>query len=279
MARGRTIRWRARDAEPQRLLAALTKRQQVPLVFTVDQVRHLSAVVSDDRRCAAAAFWSRRAWTEYAAVAALNQTAALCLARDLSFDEQQLLPRVVIDEMRHTTWSMMLAEGLGAYSASVPKAFPYDADPAQPNADTLEAHVVLPEFHATDHTALFQGGTMIVTTNRIPVAEGYEIDFEDRFKNRVHLVDQAPGFIRNEVHRPKPMRFDHESGGFVEDSAAQGFYEVKTWWRSMEDFVVWTRGPAFAEAHKNSPPKEMFAGSSKLEVHEVFLSTDLDVTQ
>ena len=43
---------------------------------------------------------------------------------------------------------------------------------------------------------------MIVVTNRIPVASGYEIDFEDRFRNRVHLVDQAPGFIRNEVHRP-----------------------------------------------------------------------------
>ncbi|GIS60503.1 MAG: hypothetical protein CM1200mP2_27280 [Planctomycetaceae bacterium] len=35
--------------------------------------------------------------------------------------------------------------------------------------------------------------TMIVVTNRIPVASGYEIDFEDRFRNRVHLVDQARG--------------------------------------------------------------------------------------
>ena len=41
---------------------------------------------------------------------------------------------------------------------------------------------------------------MIVVTNRIPVAEGHQIDFEDRFKRRVHLVDQAPGFVRNEVH-------------------------------------------------------------------------------
>ena len=119
---------------------------------------------------------------------------------------------------------------------------------------------------------------MIVTTNRIPVAEGYEIDFEDRFKNRVHLVDQAPGFIRNEVHRPKPMRFDHTTGGFVADPDAAGFYEVKTWWRSLEDFINWTRSKAFAEAHNDRPPKEMFAGASKLEVHEVFQSTDLDVT-
>jgi len=114
----------------------------------------------------------------------------------------------------------------------------------------------------------------IVVTNRIPVAEGYEIDFEDRFRNRVHLVDQSPGFIRNEVHRPRPMKFDHDSGKFVDDPEAQGFYEVKTWWRSMEDFTAWTRSESFAKAHANRPPKEMFAGPSKLLIHEVFLSTD-----
>jgi len=117
---------------------------------------------------------------------------------------------------------------------------------------------------------------MIVVTNRIPVAEGYEIDFEDRFKNRVHLVDKSPGFVRNEVHRPKPMKFDHESGGWKPASGEQGYYEVKTWWHSLDDFVAWTKSPAFAEAHNSRPPKEMFAGPNKLEIHEIFLSTDLN---
>jgi heme-degrading monooxygenase HmoA len=117
---------------------------------------------------------------------------------------------------------------------------------------------------------------MVVVTNCIPVAEGHEPDFEERFRNRVHLVDQAPGFIRNEVHRPRPMRFDHESGRWVEDPSVQGYYQVKTWWRSLEDFISWTNSPAFAEAHKNRAPKEMFAGPSKLEIHEIFLSTDLE---
>lgn len=116
---------------------------------------------------------------------------------------------------------------------------------------------------------------MIVVTNRIPVAEGHQIDFEDRFRRRVHLVDQAPGFVRNEVHRPRPMKF--HQGSFVDDKEQQGYYEVKTWWRSMEDFVAWTKSPAFAEAHRDRAPKEMFAGPNVLEVHEVFLSTDLDV--
>lgn len=118
---------------------------------------------------------------------------------------------------------------------------------------------------------------MIVVTNRIPVAPGWEEKFEDRFRNRVHLVDQSPGFIRNEVHRPNPVKFDHESGGFVPDPDGEAFYEVKTWWRSMDDFVAWTRSESFAEAHRNRPPREMFAGSNKLLVHEVFLSTDLEL--
>jgi heme-degrading monooxygenase HmoA len=120
----------------------------------------------------------------------------------------------------------------------------------------------------------FRGCIMFVVTNRIPVAKGHEIDFEDRFRNRVHLVDQAPGFIRNEVHRPRPMKFDHESGKFVEDPAVEGYYEVKTWWRSLDDFEAWTKSEAFAKAHANRAPKEMFRGPSQLDVHEVFLTTD-----
>ena len=45
----------------------------------------------------------------------------------------------------------------------------------------------------------------------------------------------------------------------------------------FEDFVAWTRSPAFAEAHANRPPREMFAGPNVLEVHEVLTSTDLDL--
>ncbi len=116
----------------------------------------------------------------------------------------------------------------------------------------------------------------VVVTNRIPVAPGWEQEFEDRFRKRVHLVDRSPGFLRNEVHRPRTLKLDHASGGFVEDPEAQGYYEVKTWWRSLEDFLAWTRSPAFAEAHRNRAPSEMFAGPSAITVHEVFTSTDLE---
>lgn len=115
---------------------------------------------------------------------------------------------------------------------------------------------------------------MIVVTNRIPVAEGHEPDFEDRFKKRVHLVDRARGFVRNEIHRPRPMKMDRESGQWMPDPDKAGYYEVKTWWRTFEDFVAWTKSESFAEAHRNRPPKEMFRGPNELTIHEVFLSTD-----
>lgn len=119
---------------------------------------------------------------------------------------------------------------------------------------------------------------MIVVTNRIPVAEGHEIDFEDRFKNRAHLVDQAPGFVRNEVHRPRPMKLDHESGTWSPAPEKESYYEVKTWWETFDHFEAWTKSPAFREAHKDRAPKEMFRGPNQLEIHEVFLSTDLPLS-
>ena len=74
------------------------------------------------------------------------------------------------------------------------------------------------------------------------------------------------------------MKFDHEHGAWADDPDGQGYYEVKTWWRSFDDFVSWTRSADFAEAHKNRPPAEMFAGANVLEVHEVLTSTDLPVS-
>ncbi|MBW2268788.1 MAG: antibiotic biosynthesis monooxygenase [Deltaproteobacteria bacterium] len=116
----------------------------------------------------------------------------------------------------------------------------------------------------------------VVVTNRVPVAPGWEEKFEDRFRKRVHLVDRSPGFIRNEVHRPRRLKLDHTAGGFVEDPDAEAYYEIKTWWRNLDDFLAWTRSPAFAEAHKSRAPAEMFAGNNQISVHEVLTSTDLD---
>lgn len=66
----------------------------------------------------------------------------------------------------------------------------------------------------------------VVVTNNIPVNKAFEQEFEDRFSKRVHLVDKAPGFIRNEVHRPKLLRFNHSTNKWEPDTEKQGYYQV-----------------------------------------------------
>ena len=114
---------------------------------------------------------------------------------------------------------------------------------------------------------------MFVVTNRIPVAEGHEADFEDRFRHRAHLIDQSPGFIKNLVMRPVQRRFNHQTGEW-EEKEEQGFYLVQTCWESEQAFWDWTKSESFRIAHSNRPPAEMFAGANVLEIHEVVLNTE-----
>ena len=112
-----------------------------------------------------------------------------------------------------------------------------------------------------------------VVTNRIPVAGGHEAEFEDRFRNRAHLIDRSPGFIKNQVLQPIRRRFNHQTGEF-EESPEQGYYLVQTYWENEKAFWDWTKSESFRIAHSNRPPAEMFAGPSALEIHRVILSTD-----
>ena len=119
---------------------------------------------------------------------------------------------------------------------------------------------------------------MFVITNRIPVSEGHESDFEDRFRNRAHLIDRSPGFIRNQVLRPVQRRLNHKTGEF-EPTTDQGYYLVQTYWETEQAFWDWTKSESFRIAHSNRPPAEMFAGSSVLEIHDVILSTEPGVVK
>ncbi|MBZ0160618.1 antibiotic biosynthesis monooxygenase [Candidatus Methylomirabilis sp.] len=94
---------------------------------------------------------------------------------------------------------------------------------------------------------------MIVTANRVSITKGYEQEFEKRFEQRLGAVDRMPGFIRNEVLRP-----------------LQGdCYVVLTYWESEAAFEAWMQSESFKQAHANPAPKEMFAGRSVFEMHEV----------
>jgi heme-degrading monooxygenase HmoA len=114
---------------------------------------------------------------------------------------------------------------------------------------------------------------VFVVTNRVPVAKGHEAEFEDRFRNRAHLIDRSPGFIKNLVLRPVQRRFSHQTGRW-EETVEQGYYLVQTYWESEQAFWHWTNSESFRIAHSNRPPAEMFAGANVLEIHEVILSTE-----
>lgn len=95
---------------------------------------------------------------------------------------------------------------------------------------------------------------MIVVANRIYVTSGREAEFEERFRGRAHLVDGAPGFIRNEVLRPRT-----EGAPYV----------VMTHWADEASFRAWAESPSFREAHRNRPASDLFAQPNVFEMHEV----------
>jgi heme-degrading monooxygenase HmoA len=121
----------------------------------------------------------------------------------------------------------------------------------------------------------------VLVTNCIPVNKAHAIDFEDRFVHRINHVDQAHGFLRNEVLRPSLTTFDHATGRWrdaeQEDPAA--VYRIATLWETMDDFVAWTQSPSFALAHAQKTPQDMFTHAPALDIHEVYLTTEDQATE
>jgi heme oxygenase (mycobilin-producing) len=89
----------------------------------------------------------------------------------------------------------------------------------------------------------------------------------------VQLLQSPPGLIRNEVHRPCAVRFEPSRGQFVAQQRSAGQYEVKTWWRSLEDFEDWTKGPAFQTQAGRRALQDTFTRAELLDVHEVFIES------
>jgi heme-degrading monooxygenase HmoA len=100
---------------------------------------------------------------------------------------------------------------------------------------------------------------MFVVANRIAVPKGQEAVFEARFKGRARLVDQAPGFVRNEVLRP------------VQEGLP---YVVLTHWRDRASFEAWVNSPAFREAHRTAGGSAERSEATVLELYEVVETTD-----
>ena len=97
---------------------------------------------------------------------------------------------------------------------------------------------------------------MYIVNNRVPVAEGYEEMFEERFRKRAGQVDKQPGFVRMSILKPE-----------TDDTP----YVVMTAWQDKAAFENWVGSEDFKLAHQNPMPKEAFKGEGKLEMFEVII--------
>jgi heme oxygenase (mycobilin-producing) len=97
----------------------------------------------------------------------------------------------------------------------------------------------------------------VVKINAIEVPEGAGPELEKRFANRLHAVDDQPGFISFELLRPV---------------SGDSRYFVVTHWEDDESFKAWLEGAGMA-AHSGERAKPVASGSSLLEFEVVQSST------
>ncbi len=94
---------------------------------------------------------------------------------------------------------------------------------------------------------------MVVAVNRIFVKKEFQKEFESRFRDRIRMVEQQPGWLRTEILCPT----DGED------------YLVMTWWRSKEDFERWVESAAFRKAHARATPREWFSKPNEFQLYTV----------
>jgi heme-degrading monooxygenase HmoA len=102
---------------------------------------------------------------------------------------------------------------------------------------------------------------MYIVTNRVPVADGYQDMFEERFRNRAGQIDKQPGFVRMQVLKP-----------VTPDTP----YLVQTTWRDKAAFEAWMGSEDFKTAHSNPMPKEAFSGEGRIEMFDVLIESAVD---
>ena len=101
---------------------------------------------------------------------------------------------------------------------------------------------------------------MFIVTNRIPVAAGWEDEFEQRFRNRAGQIDKQPGFVKMQILKPQS------------DNTP---YLVQTTWVDKTAFEQWVGSDDFKLAHANPLPKEATKETGGgIEMFEVVISAE-----
>ena len=99
---------------------------------------------------------------------------------------------------------------------------------------------------------------MFIVANRIPVAQEWQGEFENRFRKRAGEIDKQPGFVSMQILKP-----------ISEDAP----YVVLTSWQDENAFNEWIKSEDFKLAHQNPLPREAFTGKPVMEKHQVVIST------
>ncbi|MCF3932666.1 antibiotic biosynthesis monooxygenase [Acuticoccus sp. M5D2P5] len=94
---------------------------------------------------------------------------------------------------------------------------------------------------------------MFIAMNRFRVNKGSEQEFENVWLNRDSQLKNEKGFVEFQLLR-----------GPEQDDVR--LYVSHTVWASEEDFIAWTKGPAFAEAHRNARTRnKLYSGGPHFE--------------
>ena len=99
---------------------------------------------------------------------------------------------------------------------------------------------------------------MFIVANRIPVAQEWQGEFENRFQKRAGEIDKQPGFVSMQILKP------------VSEDAP---YVVFTTWQDENAFNEWIKSEDFKISHQNPLPREAFTGKPVMEKHQVVIST------
>ena len=97
---------------------------------------------------------------------------------------------------------------------------------------------------------------MIIALSRFTIANHMKEEVKDAFRHRVHLVDDAPGFLGMEVMN-------------AIDSPAEVW--LLTRWLDEPSYRTWHHGHTYRESHKGIPKGlKLVPGSTIVQLFDVF---------
>lgn len=102
---------------------------------------------------------------------------------------------------------------------------------------------------------------MVVVLTKFTINPDFRQEFEERAVSRFgeHGIDKMEGFMGMKILSGKSFPSMPQNDNVV----------IITYWKDMDSFLNYTKSDAFAKAHQNPPPKEMFKAPPSVEIYQV----------